>query len=319
MPNKSTETDLHPQLAALIAARAPMREARVLDVSVLRAQADAGVDIVNAGSPPVAERREIIIPRPGGGSIRTVLFRPETDRPLGLLVYFPGGGFIICNPETHEKVTRVIANEAPCLVVSVDYRKAPEHAFPAALEDAIDAIDWLIEMRETLGARIDSVVIGGDSSGGNLAVGATQHLIANGERVPDGLLLMYPWVDLGRDSESRRRLGPDDFLIDDDYMDYMTRCYLRSGEVGDPRASPLFGDFRGFPRTAVICGTLDPLYSDSERLAGRLKDAGSDVEWHPFEGMPHGFVSMNNNLDPGAEALHLAARTAGEMLQRPGG
>lgn len=310
----NTDTSLDPQLAALIAARKPVREARVLDAAVLRAQAEAGVEIVNAGSPPIAERREILIPRSDGGSIRTVLYRPRTERPLGLLIYFPGGGFIICSPETHEKVTRVIADEAPCMVVSVDHRKAPEHPFPAARQDAVETVEWLIKMREALGAEVDTVIVAGDSSGGNLAVGATQGRIARGQRAPDGVLLMYPWLDLGRDSGSRRRLGPDDFLIDDEFMDYMTRCYVPDGRIDDPKASPLFGDFSEFPSSAVICGTLDPLYSDSVTLVRRLEEAGSAVSWHPFEGMPHGFVSMNNNLDSGADALHLAAKLAGDMF-----
>jgi acetyl esterase len=317
MPDPVSTETLHPQLVALIAARAPMRNARVLDATVLREQASAAVDLVNAGSPAIAERREIVIPRAhGGGSIRTILLRPETEQPLGLCIYFPGGGFVICNPETHEKIARVIANEAPALVVSVDYRKAPEHPFPSAMEDALEAVEWLIEMRDVLGALRDAVILAGDSSGGNLATGVTQRRIAGGQRPADGLLLFYPWVDLGRNSQSRRRLGPDDFLIDDEYMDYLTSCYVPAGRVEDPDVSPLFGDFTGFPPTVVVCGTRDPLLSDSQRLVSRLQAAGSPVEWQPFEGMPHGFVSMNNYLDPGAEALHLGAQSAGKLMKR---
>lgn len=317
MPDYSPSEMLHPQLAALVAARGPARAARVLDAAVLRDQAAAGVDIVNAGSPLVAERREILIPRAGAdGSIRTILFRPETNQPLGLCIYFQGGGFVICSPETHEKIARVIADEAPCLVVSVDFRKAPEHPFPAAVDDALEAVQWLVEMKDVLGAKKDAVIFAGDCSGGNLAVGVTQRRIATGKRPPAGLLLFYPWLDLGRDSESRRRFGPDDFLIDGDYMDYLTRCYVPASRVEDPGVSPLFGDFSGFPSSIVICGTRDPLFSDSERLVERLRAVGTPVEWHPFAGMPHGFVSMNNYLDPGADALHLGTRLVGALLVR---
>jgi acetyl esterase/lipase len=186
------------------------------------------------------------------------------------------------------------------------------------MDDAQEAVAWLFAMKNVLGAKRAQVVLAGDSSGGNLAAGVTQNRIAGGAPPPDGLLLLYPWLDLGRDSESRRRLGPDDFLIDDEYMDFLTSCYVPASRVEDSSVSPLFGDFTGFPPTSVICGTRDPLLSDSERLVERLRRTDTPCQWHPFEGMPHGFVSMNNYLDPGAEALHLGARIIGGIMRGEG-
>lgn len=284
-----------------------MLEARALHEAAL-----AGAAIVNAGGPIPERRREISLPRPGGDSpIRMVLYEPA--RPRGLCVFFHGGGFIICTPETHDKIARSIAVGAQCIVASVDYRRAPEHPFPAAYDDALEAAKWLSDMLPSL-APGGSLILAGDSSGGNLAAGAALALAREGRPVA-GAVLLYPWLDLGRDSESRRRLGPDDIIIDDEFMDYCTQCYLPAGEITDPRASPLFADLSAFPPSVVICGTLDPLLSDSERFVQRLRENGRSVEWRPFEGMPHGFISMCNSLDDGQTALKLAVSSTARLME----
>lgn len=304
--------NLHPQVAAIAEARRKLRVSRVLEATALREAALAGTAAVNAGGPVPENRREINLPRPQGDDpIRMVLYEPAGPR--GLCVFFHGGGFVICCPETHDKIARSIAVSARCVVASVDYRKAPEHPFPAAYEDALESARWLADMLDTL-VPGGSLVLAGDSSGGNLAASAALALANDGKRVA-GVVLLYPWLDLGRDSESRRHFGPGDMIIDDDFMDYCTGTYLPGGEVSDPRASPLFADLSGFPPAAVICGTLDPLLSDSERFVQRLRDAGRSVDWRPFAGMPHGFISLCNALDDGQAALDLAVESISRMME----
>ena len=204
---------LHPQVAAIAELRRKLRETRVLDANALRKQVLLGIEVTNAGGPVVEQRRELMVPRPNGGeAMRIVLNAPASSR--GLCVYFHGGGFVICSPESHDKIARTIAVEARCTVASVDYRMGPEHPYPAAHDDALDAAHWLMDMANALSGS-GRVVFAGDSAGGNLALTAAQWAIANG-RTPAGVLLLYPY--LRRDSESRRRYGPDDRIIDDEVI-----------------------------------------------------------------------------------------------------
>lgn len=300
---------LNPQVAAIAELRHGLRATRVLEAGALRDAILPGIAATNSGGPQPKSQREIGVPRADDSTIRIVLYEPEQAR--GLCILFHGGGFVICSPETHDKIARTLAIGASCTVASVDYRLAPEYPFPAALDDAITAADWLAA---NLAPSAEPIVLAGDSAGGNLALQAALHLASTG-RTPRGLLLLYPWLELGRDSESRRRFGPDDMIIDDEFMDYCTRCYVPGANISDPRVSPLFGDLEGLPNTAVVCGSLDPLLSDSEALVERQRAQGMPVSWHLFDGMPHGFVSMNNAIDDGQKALDLAARLVSQMVE----
>ncbi len=206
---------LHPQSPLSLNCAGSCARHVVLDANALREQVLLGIEVTNAGGPVVERRRELMVPRPNGGeAMRIVLIAPASSR--GLCVYFHGCGIVICSPESHDKIARTIAVEARCTVASVDYRMGPEHPYPAAHDDAVDAAHWLMDMANALSGS-GRVVFAGDSAGGNLALTAAQWAIANG-RTPAGVLLLYSWLDLGRDSESRRRYGPNDMIIDDEVI-----------------------------------------------------------------------------------------------------
>jgi acetyl esterase len=178
---------------------------------------------------PVASVEEVGIPGPGG-NLKVRIYRPEA-RPGGILVYFHGGGWVVGNLDTHDAGCRALANATPCVVVSVDYRLAPEHKFPAAVEDAYAATVWAFENRAGLLGRGSRVAVGGDSAGGNLA--AVVALMARERGTPEVAyqLLIYPVTDYNLDTESYRAYGEGYFLTRQK-MAWYWELYLREEADG---------------------------------------------------------------------------------------
>jgi acetyl esterase len=242
--------------------------------------------------------------------VATRLYRPSTDAPLGLFVYFHGGGWVLGSIETHDHVARALAAESGCAVLSVDYRLAPEHPFPAGLEDAFAVSAWAHANASSLGCDPDRLAIGGDSAGANLAAVVTQ-----GAHVPFRFqLLVYPVTDARGVSASYEELS-DGFGLTRAGMTWFVEHYLSGGEgaVDDPRVSPLLADepaLAASPPTLVITAELDPLRDEGEAYAERLRAAGVPTESTRYDGMIHGFLAMGAALTDGRRAL----RQAGEAL-----
>jgi acetyl esterase len=251
--------------------------------------------------PAVEPIHEVVEVDAGGVPAR--LYRPRDGEHLPLLVYLHGGGWVGGSLDSHEDVGRALANRSAALVLSLDYRLAPEHPFPAGLEDAVVGTRWAHEHAVELGADPYRIAIGGDSAGGNLAA-----VVAQLQAVPLVFqLLVYPVTDarFGHRSMAENAEG---YFLTARGMAWFLDHYL-SGGVGapdDPRVSPLLAPdaaLAGTPPALVITAGFDPLRDEGEAYALRLRDAGVPAVVTRYEGMFHGFFSLSEYLDDGKAAL----------------
>ena len=226
------------------------------------------------------------------GRLGARLYSPgNTPSRAPLLVYLHGGGWVVGDLETHDQPCRFLAKHARIRVLSVDYRLAPEHPFPAAVEDAVAAVRHAIEEADRYGADPARVAVGGDSAGGNLSAAASRLLTLGGGPVPCLQLLIYPVTDLTRKRESYR-LFSDGFFLTEHQMDWYRSHYLADeADASDPRASPvLASNLAGLPPAHVVTAGFDVLRDEGEDYAGLLRDAGVKVTSAREPGLIHGFA-----------------------------
>jgi len=298
--------ELHPEVKLLLrlTALSPERDLRTL--SPPEARADLRRLALSLAGPkvPVERVEELELPGPAG-PIGARLYVPEHEEPrLPMLVYLHGGGWVRGDLDTHDNTCRFLAHEAGVLVLSVEYRLAPEHKFPAAVEDSLAAFRWAHENAADLGADPDAVAVGGDSAGGNLTAVVGQVTAADGGPVPAFLLIIYPATDL---SEKRRsvKLFSEGFLLTESDMDWYTAHYLPDDDAArDPRASPLLAeDLTGLPPAYVVTAGFDPLRDEGEAYAARLREAGVPVALRRHRGLIHGFANMTGVGRTGRAAM----------------
>jgi acetyl esterase len=263
----------------------------------------------------VAEVVALEAPGPAG-PIPMRLYRGNgagPDRPQPALIYFHGGGWVIGDLESHDQVCRAFANAARCIVVAVDYRLAPEHKFPAAVDDAIAATRWIAGNGKRLGLDAGRLAVGGDSAGGNLA--AVVALDARDRGGPPLVfqLLIYPSADMGLEWPSHKRHA-DQLPLRHSTMQWFVDHYLRdTKDRADWRASPLrAGSFERLPPALVVTAAFDPLCDEGEAYAKALQAAQVEVKLERFAGQIHGFLSMGRIV---ADSDRLV-RMAGTALQR---
>ena len=227
------------------------------------------------------------------GDLPGRLFVPTGAAARGpLLVFFHGGGWVYGDLDSHDPVCRFLAERSGVRVLSVDYRLAPEHPFPAAHDDAVAAYRWVVEHAASLGADPARLGVGGDSAGGTLA--ATTALVAAREGLPLAFqLLVYPGTDMTKTTESRRLFGQG-FYLTDEFMDLAKGHYLPDeSRWADPEASPLLAEIPdGLAPAYVVTAGFDPLRDEGEAYARKLADAGVAVELRRFPDQIHGFLNV---------------------------
>lgn len=242
------------------------------------------------------------------GDIPVRIYTPVGSGPFPALVFFHGGGWAIGDLDTQDGPCRALANGAACVVVSVDYRLAPEHKFPAAPEDTYAATKWVAANAATLKVDPTRVAIGGDSAGGNLtAVTALMARDRGGPRLAFQLLI-YPVTDGACDTASYRD-NADGYLLTKDMMQWFWNLYVRNAaDRQNPMASPLRArSLNGLPPALVQTAEFDPLRDEGEAYAARLKDAGVPVQLTRYHGMIHGFFGMASVVDQATVAIAEAA------------
>ena len=246
-----------------------------------------------------------------GGAIPARLYRPLGSAPnaaLPALIYFHGGGWVIGDLDTHDVVCRQIANGSGAAVVSVDYRLAPEHKFPAAVEDAIAATAWIAAHGATLGIDTARLAVGGDSAGGNLAaVVALDARDRNGPKLIQQTLI-YPATESTMSHPSHERFA-EGLLLTRPTMKWFLGHYLRGAEdLADWRVSPLRAtSLANLPPALVLTAGYDPLCDEGEDYAARLAAAGVPVTRVRVEGMIHGFLTMGKLIPAANEAVAMIA------------
>ena len=285
-----------------------------LPVAQARARVLTGAQIL-AGPQPAMDVKPIELSGPAG-QIPARLYTPDgAAAPGPLLVYYHGGGFVICDLDTHDPACRFLAHHADIRVLSVDYRLAPEHGFPAAHDDAVAAFRHAADHAAELGADPSRIAVGGDSAGGNLAAGVAQRAAreaaSNGGAVPVFQLLIYPWVDLSSKRRSHR-LFAEGYYLTESELDWFAAHYVdRPDQVRDARCSPLLADdVHGLAPACVITAGFDPLRDEGEEYAARLRGAGVPVALRRHPGLIHGFLAM---LGSGRVAREALAEAAGAL------
>jgi acetyl esterase len=267
---------------------------------------------LSAPPPEVARVEALRAPGPEG-EIALRLYRPlgtGSMEKLPALVYFHGGGWTIGDLDTHDVPCRELANRARCIVVAVDYRLAPEHKFPAALDDALAATHWVVREAATLGIDANRVAVGGDSAGGNLAaVVALELRDAGGPRLTMQVLI-YPATDMAADTPSHAAFAEGHMLTRESILWFMGNYLPGPADVADWRASPLRArDLACLPEAYVMTAGFDPLRDEGRAYAERLEAAGVKVTYECYGGQIHGFITMGGAIAAANHAIYRAAQT----------
>jgi acetyl esterase len=274
-----------------------------------------GRAVSNPEPPELKSVQPLAIPSPAG-SIPARIYTPKTLRQAaGLapcLVFFHGGGWVIGDLDSHDVVCRTLADAGQLIVISVDYRLAPEHKFPAAVDDAIAATAWIAANARQLGIDASRLSVGGDSAGGNLAaVVAITARDGNGPAI-SGQVLIYPATDFAMTHSSHRE--PDtSILLTHSVIKWFRDQYLNNtADAADWRASPArAATLAGLPPAYVLTAGADPLRDEGDEYAQRLKDAGVAVTTRSFPGQFHGFFTMGKLL----RQANVAAAEIGDWLK----
>jgi acetyl esterase len=286
----SAMADLHPNLKPYVERAVAAPPAWDVPLEVLRAAPDAEVAEVWGLSDEVDEVVDLLIPGPAG-ELRVRVYRPRTTELLPALVWFHGGGWVVGSLDSHDPVCRAIAWRAPCVVISVDYRLAPEAPFPAAVDDAWAATQWVAAEALSLGVDASKLAVGGDSAGGNLA--AVVALRAREAGLALALqVLVYPVIDFdfGTQSYAEHATG---LNLSRAKMEWYWKQYLGDADGTHPDASPArASDHAGLAPALVQTAEHDPLVSEGEAYAARLAEAGVPVAFTRYDGMIHGFLRM---------------------------
>ena len=297
--------DLDPQAKALLDAVAAAKRIPYSEITVPQARAQF-VELCRRTRKNTAwevAAADHMIAGPAG-PIRIRLFRPRSAgaAPLPVLVFFHGGGWSIGDIDTHDPVCREIAQGAGCAVLSVDYRLAPEHRFPAAVEDCFAALCFAAAPEKNLGLDPTRIAVGGDSAGGNLA--AVCALMARQSGIALRCqVLIYPATDFVRGHPSHEDFA-EGFLLTRESMAWFSGNYLDEAQWRDWRASPLHApDLSRLAPAVIIVGACDPLRDEGRDYAERLRAAGSEASFHLFPGMIHGFLTMGGVIDAADRAI----------------
>jgi acetyl esterase len=297
--------ELNPQMAAILELIAEAMKDRPprseLSPVEARAQTSATTEAFwNADRPTLWAVYNHEIPGPGG-PVRIRLYDPGVARPAPCLVYFHGGGWVICNLDTHDGVCRRLAQAGNFLVASVDYRLAPEHKFPAGLEDCIAAARWLKSHGGGWGIDTGRLAVGGDSAGANLALATLLSLRDAGDGLLRAGVLIYGGYAAYTaefESASQQAFGDGRYILSAEDMRWFWNHYVKNdADNRNPLAVPLLADLPDLPPLMLTAAEFDPLLDDSTALVAKLEAAGAPYRYVLWPGVTHASIQMTRMLD----------------------
>jgi acetyl esterase len=301
---------LDPTVRFLLEAIAAERNPPLESFSPVEARkvAEEAMKLVGGTMEPLRSIENLRIPGPEG-EIPIRIYTPESPAPRPALIYFHGGGWVVCSLDTHDVVCSALAHRAGAVVIAVDYRLAPEHKFPAAVNDCYAATDWVAANAEKLGVDPKRISVGGDSAGGNLA--AVMSLKSRDENGPAIALqvMVYPVTDLSSFATSSYEKFGEDHYLTKKQMEWFRDHYLRNmDDARDPHASPLLAnDLTRLPPALIITAECDPLCDEGAAYAKRLSGAGVPVTYTCYPGMIHPFFSLSGVIPQAFDALQQVA------------
>jgi acetyl esterase len=264
----------------------------------------------------VGSVRDIRVPGPAG-AIGVRIYAPESEAPLPVLVYFHGGGWVTGSLDTHDGLCRSLARRTPCVVAAVDYRLAPEHPFPAAVDDAWAATTWAAAQAREIGGRTDRLAVGGDSAGGNLAAVTALRAGRHGGPALSLQLMLCPVIDHEFARPSYDRCAEGYGLTRRAMQWYWDQYVPDPARRGDPDASPLRTPyFRGTAPAAVLTCEFDPLLDEGDDYARRLGEAGVPTVHRRYDGLIHGAVGMPSITPRAWEMIDESASVLREAFER---
>lgn len=283
-------------------ARANRPHLHTLTPEQARAAYEAGAGVLEIASKALPRVEDIAIPARDGTQLHARLYAPSTAQPLPVLLYLHGGGFTIGSVATHDTLCRELAFQAGCAVVSLDYRLAPEHKFPTAINDAWDALQWLHQQGQTLGLDSSCMAVGGDSAGGTLAAACA--LLARDAGLPLQLqLLIYPGTCAHQDTDSHLRYATG-LVLEREGIHWFFNHYVRdAADREDWRFAPLLApDVEGVAPAFFCLAELDPLVDEGVQYTDMLRMAGVPVELEIYKGVTHEFVKMGRAIAEARQA-----------------
>jgi acetyl esterase/lipase len=253
-----------------------------------------------AGAPPSATAPEgVTVTETYAGGCRALWHDPQDCAADRVILYFHGGGYVLGSHTRTANSVSHIANAVGCRALNVDYRLAPEHPFPAAVDDAVSAYRWLLAR----GYEPAHIAVSGDSAGGGLALALLHALQGAGLPLPAAAVPMSPWADLEQSGASMATHAEADLLVGADILKGMAGQYLGEQDPRNPLASPLHGDFRGLPPLYLQVGGDETLLDDSTRIAERARAAGVEVKLDVFPEMQHVFQNSAGNVPEADDAV----------------
>jgi acetyl esterase/lipase len=269
----------------------------------------AMMQLVGPKDVPIGKVQNLTMPGPGGEiALRSYAPVAAKGEPLPTLVFFHGGGYVIGNLETHDGLCRMLANESGARVIAVDYRMAPEHKFPAAVEDAYAAVNWIEDNAASLGVDANRIAVGGDSAGGGLAAVVSQMAKEKGDPKIVFQMLLFPVTQIGNETTSMREFG-EGYFLEAETLKWFFKHYLPDdADRSDPRISPLVAkDVAGLPPAYVMLGGYDPLHDEGQAYADKLRAAGVKVTVADYPDLVHDFIYLQAVLPQAPEAVKGAA------------
>lgn len=289
-------SQLHPSIQVFLASFAdtPLPPVSAMDAATMRQIFDNPLPVAPV---QIRESRNIRVPGTEG-LLDSRLYLPEATEVKKLTVFFHGGGFVMGTLDTHDSLCRHLCRELGSAVISVAYRLAPEHPYPAAPEDCYAALMWAAENRAEFAAADAQLLLAGDSAGACLCASVSLLARERGGADIDAQILFYPTINTPGDSDSYKSLGGGEYFLSREMMEFYWRHYLGDSQTTECAAAPLAcGNLGDLPQTHIIVAEFDPLRDEGNAFAMRLMEAGNEVHLRQADGMIHGFMSM-----PGVEA-----------------
>lgn len=315
----SAQDLLTPRMAALLERiqRADRPGFETMSPPEARAAYTAAAEVLEPPRVPLARVEDTTLPGAGGAALAARLYAPSPDV-LPVLLYLHGGGFTIGNLETHDSLCRQLALRSGAAVVALDYRLAPEHPWPASVDDTVGALGWVARRPPALDPVTGRMAVVGDSAGGTLAALACLRLRSEQPpALPDLQVLLYPNTDLTGSSPSMRENATGFGLTADDVRTFARYWVPDETRWADPGVSPLHApDLTGLPPALIVTAEYDPLRDEGEAYARRLAEAGVEVELRREPGLIHNFLMLDEVSPASAAAADHVAAELHDRLNR---